>query len=68
MAAKAVEWVWIMVYYTYYIATTCTSTCRWPYRPWESVEGGRVYEALLPKFDGVYKILLLHTSCRLYMF
>ena len=24
--------------------------------------GGRVYEALSPKFDGVYKILLLHTS------
>ena len=27
-------------------------------------EGGRVYEALLPKFDGVYKIFLLHTSWR----
>jgi hypothetical protein len=40
MAAKAVEWVLIMEYYTYYIATTCTSTCRWPYRLWESVEGG----------------------------
>jgi hypothetical protein len=26
MAAKAVEWIWIMVYYAYYIATTCTST------------------------------------------
>jgi hypothetical protein len=25
--------------------------------------GGRVYEALLPKFEGVYKIFLLHTSC-----
>jgi hypothetical protein len=24
--------------------------------------GGRVYEALLPKFDGGYKIFLLHTS------
>jgi len=27
-----------------------------------SKRGGRVYEALSPKFNGVYKIFLLHTS------
>ena len=29
----------------------------------QSNREGRVYEALFPKFNGVYKIFLLHTSC-----
>jgi hypothetical protein len=26
LAAKGVEWVWIVLYYAYYIATTCLPT------------------------------------------
>ena len=52
-AAKGIEWVWIIFYYVYYIAITCTSTidhlidCR------NRSRGGRVYEALLLQFDSV---------------
>jgi hypothetical protein len=54
-AVNGVEWVWIVFCYAYYIATTCTSTvdhlidCG----NLSGRGGGRVYEALFPKFDGV---------------
>ena len=69
------QWVWTMLYYA---ATTCTSTenkintctmilniiylLKNPLIGCGNLSGGRVYEALFPKFDGVYKIFLLHTS------
>jgi hypothetical protein len=46
---------------TYYIATTCTSTVDHLIdRGNLSESGGRVYEALLPKFDSVLNIFIAY--------